>query len=42
MSTTIPPQLPQLPPLPMDQHINYSTTTSWGISDPVRFNQLMD
>lgn len=39
MNTT---PLPQLPPLPMDQHINYATTTSWGISDPVRFNQLME
>lgn len=34
--------LPQLPPLSMDQHINYATQTSWGISDPVRFNQLME
>jgi hypothetical protein len=36
------PLLPPLPPLPMDRLVNFSTPVSWGISDPVRFQQLMD
>ena len=35
-------KLPKLPPLPMDRTINFSTKTSWGISDPVRFNALLE
>lgn len=35
-------KLPELGQLPLDQIINFSTPKSWGISDPVRFNQLME
>ncbi|MBY0463402.1 MAG: TylF/MycF family methyltransferase [Burkholderiales bacterium] len=38
--TTTP--LPQLPPLPMDRILNYATNTYWGVSDPERFQQLME
>lgn len=34
--------LPKLPPLPMDRTVNFSTDTSWGISDHERFHALLD
>lgn len=34
--------LPKLPHLPMDRTINFRSNTSWGISDPERFNALME
>jgi len=35
-------KLPKLLPLPMDRTINFSSQTSWGISDPARFHALLD
>ncbi len=34
--------LPKLGAIKLDQVINFSTPKSWGISDPVRFNALME
>jgi hypothetical protein len=34
--------LPALKPLPMNEIVSFSTQKSWGISDPVRFYQLVD
>jgi hypothetical protein len=34
--------LPKLPELSMDKFANFSTNTSWGISDPKRFAELMN
>jgi O-methyltransferase len=34
--------LPNLPLLSMEETINFSSDVSWGVSDPVRFKQLMD
>lgn len=36
------PELPTLGDLPMDRLLNFSTTKSWGISDPERFFRLME
>lgn len=35
-------KLPPLPELPMDRLVNFSTSVSWGISNPQRFHQLME
>lgn len=35
-------KLPQLPELSMDRVHNFASTMSWGISDPERFQVLMD
>ena len=35
-------KLPKLSQLPMDRTINFSSQTSWGISDPARFHALLD
>lgn len=42
MNTSPPSLLPQLPDLPMDRVMNFSTPVSWCITDPQRFQQLMD
>lgn len=34
--------LPKLSQLPMDRTVNFTSKTSWGISDPVRFYALLD
>ena len=34
--------LPKLKPLPLTEIINFAVPKSWGISDPVRFQQLVD
>jgi hypothetical protein len=38
----VPPALPVLPELPMDRALNFATSVSWGISDPQRFQELMN
>jgi len=35
-------KLPKLAPVQIDQVLNFSTDTSWGISDPDRFHALLD
>jgi hypothetical protein len=35
-------ELPKLGAIQLDQLINFSTPKSWGISDPARFNALME
>ena len=35
-------KLPPLPELPMDRVQNFSTPVSWGISNPQRFQELME
>ena len=35
-------KLPPLPDLPMDRLVNFTTPVSWGITDPQRFQQLME
>jgi O-methyltransferase len=35
-------ELPRLAPIKPDQLINFATPKSWGISDPARFNALME
>lgn len=35
-------KLPKLLPLKIDEVLNFSTDTSWGISDPDRFHALLD
>lgn len=35
-------KLPKLSDLPLDRTFNFSTNTSWGISDPDLFNEIMN
>lgn len=35
-------KLPKLSPLSMERTVNFSTDTSWGITDPDRFHELLD
>ncbi|WP_404300662.1 TylF/MycF/NovP-related O-methyltransferase [Alicycliphilus denitrificans] len=41
MPAALPP-LPSLPDLPMDRLNNFATPVSWGITDPQRFQELME